>query len=207
MRQSHPDNQPNNQHVSKRFKTVLAAFLGILLIAVVGVFLVKQMSGGGKDPIRTLQPEMMQTNILGPDEVVVFFSKNRGNTMVTEGVIRKVGNVPDSEKLALAIRELLAGPNEEEATQGFFTEIPSETEFLGIDQDQEGLHINLSQDFTSGGGSNTMQQRLKEVSHTVLAVERKQPVYLDVEGERLEVLGGEGVMVTEPINQPGDSLQ
>ena len=46
-----------------------------------------------------------------------------------------------------------------------------------------------------------MRQRLSELTGTIRSVERNIPVYVDIEGEQLEILGGEGVIVKEPVNQ------
>ena len=141
------------------------------------------------------------------DQVTVFFSKNRGSQIVTEGVVRDIPQQPTQEPLEFALTELLQGPNTVESTQGFFSEIPKGTRLIGMSHQNNTIQINLSGQFTSGGGSNSMQQRLAELSKTILAAEKEKPVYVSIEGQELKVLGGEGVMVNEPINKGQEAIQ
>jgi spore germination protein GerM len=150
-------------------------------------------------------PMTLQAKVAKEGEILLFFTKNNGSNSVTEGLIRQI---PEAEKstakaapLAYTVQKLLNGPTEEEITQGFFSEIPKGTQLISVSEKGNGLRLNLNQTFTSGGGSNSMENRLAELTQTVLSVERKKPVYVDVEGQELQVLGGEGVMVQEPINQ------
>ena len=63
--------------------------------------------------------------------------------------------------------------------------------------------MNLSKEFASGGGSNSIKQRMDQVTKTVLAVEKSKPVFIDVEGKKLEILGGEGLEIPSPLtNEP-----
>jgi spore germination protein GerM len=151
--------------------------------------------------------DFFQQNASSLEQVTVFFSKSRGPEVVTEGVVRAVPKEGKQQPLAFAIQELLQGPNNHESTHGFFSEIPKGTRLLGVKEQDNAILINLSRQFTYGGGSTSMQQRLAELKKTVLAVEKKKPVYVDIEGQRLQVLGGEGVMVHEPINKGQENIQ
>ncbi len=136
----------------------------------------------------------------GPtQEVPVYFTGSRGTTPVTVAVSRKVP--ADTQPLDYALYHLLRGPNDEESAKGLYSEIPKGTRLLGVEYGPEAVRINLSQQFTSGGGANTMQQRLKELQYTVRSIEKSRPVYVDIEGQELQVLGGEGIIVDEPINR------
>ncbi len=141
------------------------------------------------------------------EEIVIYFSKSRGSENVTEAVVRKVPPAREAHAIDFALEQLLSGPNQQESVQGYFSEIPKGTRLLGVVHKPEELRVNLSRQFTSGGGSTSMQQRLAELTKTIRAVEKEIPVYVDVEGEQLEVLGGEGLIVDEPINQGGDEVR
>jgi spore germination protein GerM len=177
----------------------------------IGTGVVGTLSGCQKDPSATPITSPFDARVANPNEVVIFFSKSRGSEIVTEGVIRELPKPLVKEEgpkqLEFALTQLLQGPSKEELGRGFFSEIPKGTQMLGVIPKDETLRVNLSQKFTEGGGSSSMQQRLKELSQTVLAVERKKPVYVDIEGQELQVLGGEGVMVDEPINRQTSSQQ
>jgi spore germination protein GerM len=125
----------------------------------------------------------------------IYFSKYQGSQSIVEDVIRKVPDESRSDVLQFALTELLKGPSVEEKSQGFYTEIPPGTQLIGISQDPAVIRINLSQAFSSGGGSTSMTQRLEELKRTVKAVDAKREVTITVEGKPLELLGGEGLEV------------
>jgi spore germination protein GerM len=133
--------------------------------------------------------------------VAVFFSRKTPNqSLLLHPVLRKV--VQYDDPLTTALSQLLAGPTPEEKAAGVYTEIPAQTKLLGLDRQSDGkIRINLSKDFLSGGGSTSIQQRLAELRYTVRRVEKEKPVFLDIEGQELKVLGGEGLEVQEPINR------
>ncbi|MDX2085244.1 MAG: GerMN domain-containing protein [Candidatus Melainabacteria bacterium] len=134
------------------------------------------------------------------NSVTVYFSKLAGNSAATEPVYRPAR--PDADRLELAIHALLTGPTVQEVKRGLFSEIPKGTRLIAIRRTPKGIRVNLSSAFASGGGANSMQQRLSEVKQTIRAVEKQKPVFIDVDGAELHVLGGEGLEVPEPVNQP-----
>lgn len=134
--------------------------------------------------------------------VLVYFNKNKGAEIVTEPVVRSLpalSGLPPEERVAYAMNELLKGPTDTEEEQGYFSEIPKETRLLSVSRKKRGVEVDLSADFTAGGGANSMTQRLYQVTRTVASVPQRVPVYLKVAGQDLNTLGGEGVMVKEPI--------
>jgi spore germination protein GerM len=160
-----------------------------------------------QDPIqRDLPPEepVAETQ---QQEILVYFSQSSGNPVGTGPVTR-----PMTEELApvaidVALKALLAGPNEQESLRGLFSEIPKGTQLLNVSYKPDELRVNLSKQFISGGGVNSMQQRLRELTQTIRAVEKDVPVYIDIEGQELDSLGGEGVIVDEPVNQGKNPIQ
>lgn len=105
-----------------------------------------------------------------------------------------------NNKLECAIKELLDGPNAEEASTGLASEIPRGTILLGINKAGVDLELNLSKRFNSGGGTNSMEARIDQLSRTVRDSGIKEKVFLNVEGERLTLAGGEGIEVKQPLN-------
>jgi len=97
------------------------------------------------------------------------------------------------------IKALLAGPTENELQKGFLTEIPNNTSLIGLGEYDNVVIVNLSTEFESGGGSDSMTMRLNQLANTVSDMTEK-PVYLYIGGKEISVLGGDGIMVKQPIN-------
>jgi spore germination protein GerM len=104
-----------------------------------------------------------------------------------------------SEVLTAAFDSLLDGPSGTAA----FSEIPEGTELRAVTVDGDGVHVDLSEDFVFGGGSASMTGRLGQVIYTATSLEPDANVWISVEGEPLEVLGGEGLIVDQPITRDG----
>ncbi len=100
------------------------------------------------------------------------------------------------EILASAFQRLLADPNGD-----YNTTIPQSTKLLGVTVETDGVHVNLSAKFKEGGGSTSMVGRLGQIIYTATSLNPSAPVWLDVEGEALPVLGGEGIVLQQPMTR------
>ncbi|NEO22988.1 MULTISPECIES: GerMN domain-containing protein [unclassified Moorena] len=99
--------------------------------------------------------------------------------------------------LESAFEGLLAGP-----TNGTFTTtIPQGTKLRGVSLKSDGVHVDLSQEFTVGGGSSSMSGRLAQVVYTASSLDPNTQVWIEVDGKQLEVLGGEGLMLDQPLTR------
>jgi spore germination protein GerM len=103
-----------------------------------------------------------------------------------------------SVALTTAFEELLAASSSE---SGPFSAIPADTELLDLTVEPDGVHVNLSSDFQFGGGSASMTGRLAQVIYTASSLEPTTPVWISLEGEPLELLGGEGLIVDQPMTR------
>lgn len=92
-----------------------------------------------------------------------------------------------------AIRELLGGPLPTE--HGLLTMIPAGTQLLGITIDSRVATVDLSGTFESGGGSASMLGRLAQLVYTVTQFPTVDTIQLRLDGQPVESIGGEGVMV------------
>jgi spore germination protein GerM len=134
--------------------------------------------------------------------LTVYFCKSHGSNIMTVAVERTPpADKMDKAFLTHAISALLEGPTSDEKQQGYFSEIPTSTRLIAIDALPDRLVVNLSSQYSSGGGSNSMVQRYRQLAKTILAVPHQKPVYVEVAGKSLEVLGGEGLVIHEPIVQ------
>ncbi|MBF2073024.1 MAG: GerMN domain-containing protein [Synechococcales cyanobacterium C42_A2020_086] len=99
--------------------------------------------------------------------------------------------------LKTAFEEMLKGAPAGELA----STIPEGTQLRSIAVKEDGVHVDLSQEFTSGGGSASMMGRVGQVIYTATTLEPNAPVWLSVEGEPLEVLGGEGLLIDQPMTR------
>ena len=107
-----------------------------------------------------------------------------------------------SHKLALteALEKLLAqSPNLDPTTT-----IPTQTRLLNLDVNQDGVYVDLSQEFAEGGGSSSMIYRVAQVLYTASSIDSQTPVFLSIEGQPLNddyPLGGEGLTLDYPMTR------
>lgn len=128
----------------------------------------------------------------------VYWLAARGETIDLAPVpARQQQPASDEEAVAAALQQLLAGPQNPAQT----TAIPAGTKLLGVKLEKGGVRVNLSAEFTSGGGSASMQGRLGQIIYTATSLNPQAPVWLEVAGKPLEVLGGEGIMVEQPLTR------
>lgn len=97
-----------------------------------------------------------------------------------------------SPKIALteALEELLAQSPAFDPT----TTIPAQTRLLNLDISNDGVYIDLSQEFAQGGGSSSMIYRVAQIIYTASSIDPQTPVFLSIEGRPLNddyPLGGE----------------
>ncbi|AVH61933.1 spore germination protein [Nostoc sp. 'Peltigera membranacea cyanobiont' 213] len=122
--------------------------------------------------------------------------KDKSVALVPQPV--KVASIRANQPLEAAFQSLLAGPTTE-ATGS--TTIPKGTKLLGLKSENNEVHVNLSEDFTSGGGSTSMMGRVGQVVYTATTLNPKAKVYIDVNGKPLDVLGGEGLELEQPLTR------
>ena len=99
-----------------------------------------------------------------------------------------------------AIRELISAPSNWEKSKGFTSEIPVGTKILSIREGEGSVMIDLSSAFEGGGGTESLYTRLRQLIKTAKA-NTNLPVYLYINGHQAEVIGGEGIMIKQPLNE------
>lgn len=79
--------------------------------------------------------------------------------------------------------------------------IPVGTKLLSAKILADGVHVDLSKEFTQGFGATSMIGRLGQVVYTATTQNPDAPVWITVEGKKLEVLGDVGVEIRQPITR------
>jgi hypothetical protein len=118
----------------------------------------------------------------------------RGETL---GVASRI--LPGSGTPATAaVEALLGGPDAREKAAGLGTAIPAGTTLNGIAVEDGVARVDLSPEFASGGGSLAMQARVAQVVYTLTQYSVFKSVEFLIDGEPVESLGGEGLVLDEP---------
>ena len=132
------------------------------------------------------------------ETVKVYWVNNVNNRVevVPTSISLKSSGKP-GELLDGAFNSLLAGPTD----PAFATTIPQGTTLRKVTSKPDGVHVDLSKEFTDGGGSASMTGRVAQVIYTASTLEPSAKVWISVEGKPLEVLGGEGLMLDQPITR------
>ena len=94
---------------------------------------------------------------------------------------------------------MIKGPKAEEKQRGVYTEVPSGAEVINIAEQSDKVIVNLNSAFVNGGGTDSLYKRLYQLIKTV-KLNSNLPVYLYIDGQRADVVGCEGIMLTQPLS-------
>ena len=130
---------------------------------------------------------------------VYFLGMDKNNT----GIFKKVQReLPQGQtKLKYALNQLVAGPSEYEKKVGVYSELPKNVKILGIVESKNKIIIDVSGNIQTGGGADSLYSRLKQLIKTAIANSPNKPIYLYIDGKQAEVLGGEGIMISQPLKE------
>lgn len=135
--------------------------------------------------------------------VSVYFIGQTNNEEVYKIVKRQYNVQTDGTKINFAIKTLLNGPTGQEKSKGIYSEVPQGTKLLSMEELPDKIIINLSGNFEQGGGTDGLYKRLYQLIKTANK-NTALDVYLQIDGKQVEVVGGEGIMINQPLNK--DSL-
>lgn len=138
-------------------------------------------------------------------EIYLIEDKNGKLQLVARPVAIEQKAANQAAILEQSFNRLLAQSNSTTATNQPTSAIPKGTKLRSIKVDKDNITVDLSPEFTSGGGSASMTGRLGQVIYTATSLNPKAKVFLSVSGKPLETLGGEGLEITQPITR--DSFQ
>ena len=130
---------------------------------------------------------------------VFFIGQNSNKEEVYKAVNREYDEDVDGSKIKFAINALINGPKMDEQAKGVYSEIPAGTKILSVKETPSEVIIDLNSVFETGGGTESLYKRLYQLIKTAKRNTTK-PVYLYINGNKADVIGGEGIMLTQPLN-------
>ena len=131
---------------------------------------------------------------------VYFLGMDKNNNSIFKTVKREVPS--GKNELRYALTQLVAGPTQYEKNVGVYSEIPKNVQIMGIVESDKKIIIDISGNIQNGGGADSLYSRFKQVIKTALANgSPKKPIYLYIDGKQAEVIGGEGIMITQPLSE------
>ncbi|MBR1775641.1 GerMN domain-containing protein [bacterium] len=129
--------------------------------------------------------------------IKIFITDSNGNL---RSVNRKCDTSKEKSCFEFAIKELISAPTKWEKSKGLSSEIPSGTKVLSVREGSNNVLIDLSSAFESGGGAESTYIRVSQLIKTAKA-NTNVPVYLYINGKQADVIGGEGIMIKQPLNE------
>ena len=151
----------------------------------------------GNPSVTEVKPEIPAQGTNQEQQVQIAWLDTTGNSVKLYAKNIEVDTtLSDEQLLNQAFQQLLSGPEEK---AGYTSAIPVGTKLLSLENTNEGIKVNLSQEFINGGGSTSMSARLAQVIYTASSLDKNSLVWISVEGQPLDNLGGEGITVSQPM--------
>lgn len=145
------------------------------------------------------KPEEENEDVPKSYVTLYFIGQNKNKDEVYKIVKRVYPGQGDGTKLKYSIQSLLKGPNAEEKAKGIYSEIPQGVKLLSLEETSNKAVVNLSSNFGEGGGTDGIYKRLYQLIKTANK-NTTLDVYLYLDGKQADVVGGEGIMINQPLN-------
>ncbi|WP_414541134.1 GerMN domain-containing protein [Nostoc sp. CCY0012] len=191
----------NDQQGSNRISSGVIAAVSAAVVAVgggVAWLTTQQQTPTPTSPSQTIRQPQQSTTQPGNEQTAnIYWLRPRATTVDLVPQPVQIAATQPNQVLETAFQTLLAGPTE--GTDS--TTIPQGTKLLGLKTENDEVHVNLSEEFTSGGGSTSMVARVGQVVYTATTLNANAKVYIDINGQQLNVLGGEGVELQQPLTR------
>ncbi len=160
--------------------------------------------------LKPLDKNSSTYNPLNRDSVKLETDEIKSNKIIKIYLLDETGNLRPVKRdcdssitnscFEYAIKELITAPSKNEKSQGFTSEIPQGTKILSIRESSNSIMIDLSSNFESGGGAESTYARIKQIIKTANA-NTSIPTYLYINGKQANVIGGEGIMIKQPLTE------
>lgn len=119
-----------------------------------------------------------------------------GKEMLVSDPLVTVPKNDPTAALRQAINLILSAP-----PPGMTTAIPPGTRLLALELKDGAVYVNLSREFTGGGGSYSVIYRVAQVIYTASSLNPEAPIYLQIEGQPAPPIAGEGLVIDYPTTR------
>ena len=188
----------------------LLLFIGLCMMAIVGLVAFNVLMPKTEvkpDEVRVMERSVQEEvvedaklNVVEKEYVNVYFiGKNEHNEEVYKAVKREYNKDVDGSKIRFAVNALVRGPKPDENQRGVYTEVPMDAKVINITEQSDKIIVNLNSAFVTGGGTESLYKRLYQLIKTA-KLNSNLPVYLYIDGQRADVVGGEGIMLSQPLS-------
>lgn len=175
--------------------------IGIALIFWLYVSNLKNNSRMPVEPQQQEEPVMSEEDDANKIYLNVFFiGQNKNGEEVYRAVKREYVPDIDGTPIEFALTSLFNGPKPDEVKFGVYSEIPVGTRLEKITETDDAIFVDVSEHFAFGGGTDSIYKRIFQLIKTAKH-NTKKPVYLLINGEKIDVIGGDGIMLTQPLNE------
>lgn len=206
---------PTEQSESSR----LARFIPVGVIAGISLAIAGAVGGTVWYMTRSLSPDVhapsapSQTAVQSPtsaasptdisqvpieQSVDIYWLKSSGNALQVTPVATPIKAAGQPQAiLQAAFEQMLKGTSD----PNLASTIPKGTTLRKLEVKSDGIHVDLSKEFAAGGGSASMTGRVAQVIYTATTLDPTAKVWIAVAGKPLTVLGGEGLMIDQPMTR------
>lgn len=145
------------------------------------------------------QPAQPQPSQATAEQTVqIYWLKSAGNQIeLAPNTVALNATRQPSDILKAAFEKMLQGTTDPTLA----STIPQGTKLRDVKVTSDGVHVDFSKEFTSGGGSTSMTGRIAQVIYTATTLDPNAQVWISVDGRPLDVLGGEGLLLDQPMTR------
>ena len=129
--------------------------------------------------------------------VQIYWLKTAGSEIKLAAAPVSVNEDQPNVLLKAAFGKMLQGSTDPTLT----STIPANTKLQELKIQPDGIHVDLSSEFTTGGGSTAMMGRVAQVIYTATTLDPNAPVWISINDQPLDVLGGEGLELDQPMTR------
>jgi len=149
-------------------------------------------------PVDETTDAIATSSSLAPTTSVVLSQQSMvGVYFIKNELMSVVGRLVETPNIDEALHSLLLGPTDIENQDGVTSFIPKGTQLLSAEISGSTATIDLSREFTTGGGSLSMMGRIAEVVYTATSFSEVERVTIRIGGVLVEQIGGEGIDVSD----------